>query len=98
MAEEYVRKEDFDKLEKKVLKIEETVDQTANVLSTIDKKVDGILIKLEDTDKMNALTLKPINDRLLRVEDNQKWIWRTIGGSLIAIAVKVIFDLSHFVQ
>lgn len=92
--QEFVSKEDFDKLEKKVLKVEETVDKTADILNMIDKKVDGILIKIEDSNKINDLTLKPIHDRLLRVEDNQKWIWRTIGASIIGIAIKIIFDIS----
>ena len=94
MAEEFVSKKEFEALEKKVNKIEEELESSSKLLNVIDKKVDGILIKLEDSNKIDDLTLRPINDRISKVEGNQTWLWRTIGGTIIGIVVKIVFDVS----
>ena len=93
-----VSKAEFDKLEKKVVKVEETVDETVNLLNAIDKKVDGILIKIEDSNKINDLTLQPIYERLSKLEDTQKWTWRTIAAAIITLAIKILFDVSHLIK
>lgn len=95
--EEFVSKKEFENLEKKVNKIEEELNKSSVLLTEIDKKVDRIFVKLEDSNRIDDLTLKPINDRLNKLEGNYSWLWKTVGATIIGIVVKIIFDVSKIV-
>lgn len=97
MTNETVSRKEFEKLEKKVNDLEETMLKNSDLLNQIDKKVDGILIKLEDSNTINNLTLKPLSERVTKIEDNQTWQWRTIGATIIGIIIKIIFDVSKLI-
>ena len=97
MTNETVSRKEFEKLEEKVNDLEETMLKNSDLLNQIDKKVDGILIKLEDSNTINNLTLKPLSERVTKIEDNQTWQWRTIGATIIGIIIKMIFDVSKLI-
>lgn len=97
MTNETVSRKEFEKLEKKVNDLEETMLKNSDLLNQIDKKVDGILIKLEDSNTINNLTLKPLSERVTKIEENQTWQWRTIGATVIGIIIKIIFDVSKLI-
>ena len=97
MTNETVSRKEFEKLEEKVNDLEETMFKNSDLLNQIDKKVDGILIKLEDSNTINNLTLKPLSERVTKIEDNQTWQWRTIGATIIGIIIKIIFDVSKLI-
>ena len=92
----YVNREEFEALKEKVNKIENDTEQASKLLIEIDKKVDGILIKLSDNETVNELTIKPINERIKKIEDNQKWLWRTIAGSIITIILHLIANFINY--
>lgn len=92
----YVNREEFEALKEKVNKIENDTEQASKLLMEIDKKVDGILIKLSDNETVNQLTIKPINERIKKIEDNQKWLWRTIAGSIITIILNLIANFIKY--
>lgn len=92
----YVNREEFEALKEKVNKIENDTEQASKLLIEIDKKVDGILIKLSDNETVNELTIKPINERIKKIEDNQKWLWRTIAGSIITIILNLIANFIKY--
>lgn len=93
MANEFISRREFEKLEDKVNDLENTIMQNSNLLNQIDKKVDGILIKLEDNNTINDLTLKPLNARVTKIEENQGWLWKTTGAAIITIVIKAIVDV-----
>lgn len=98
MSNEVVSRKEFEKLEQKVNKLEDTMVKNSSLLNQIDKKVDGILIKLEDGNKINNLTLQPINTRVSKLEENQTWLWRTSGAVIIGIVIKLIFDITKLIK
>lgn len=97
MTNEVISRKEFEKLEQKVNELEDTIVQNSSLLNQIDKKVDGILIKLEDRNTINDLTLKPLDNRISKIEDNQTWLWRTTGATIIGIIIKIIFDISKII-
>lgn len=98
MAEEYVKREEFDILKKDVEKIKDEMTENAKTLQSIDKKIDVITERLINADKIDDLKLNPIEKRVSKLEDNLSWVWRAFGGALIAIAVKVVFDISTYIK
>lgn len=98
MSNEVVSRKEFEKLEQKVNELEDTIVKNSSLLNQIDKKVDGILIKLEDGNTINNLTLQPINARVSKLEENQAWLWRTSGAAIIGIVIKLIFDVTKLIK
>lgn len=98
MADEIVSRKEFESLEKKVNELEDTIIKNSSLLNQIDKKVDGILIKLEDGNTINNLTLEPLSKRVSKLEDNQSWLWKTTGATIIGIIIKIIFDITKISQ
>lgn len=88
MAESYVSKEEFNILVKRVDKIETQNEKNEKLLQEVDKKVDIILEKIVNADKQEQLKLSPIEEKLGEVKDNQKWLWRTCGATLIGLIIK----------
>lgn len=68
------------------------------VLETLLKEQDykGLSEKI---DKMNDLfikddqTLKMHEVRITKIEDNNKWLWRTVSGALILGAMAILFGI-----
>jgi len=98
MSDEVVSRKEFEKLEQKVNELEDTMVKNSSLLNQIDKKVDGILIKLEDGNTIDNLKLQPLSERVTKVEDNQKWLWRTSGAAIIGIVIKLIFDITKLIK
>lgn len=98
MAEEYVKREEFDILKKDVEKIKDEMTENAKTLQSIDKKIDVIAEKLKNADKIDELKLNPLEKRVDRIENTQMWLWRTIGATLIGMTCKIIFDISNYVK
>lgn len=94
MDETFVSRKEFEKLEQKVDNLENTMNQNVSILTAIDKKVDLINAKITTSDTIEDLKLQPINKRVSAIEDGQKWLWRTIGTTLIGIVIKAVFDIS----
>lgn len=94
MEETFVSRKEFEKLENKVDNLENAMNQNVSILTAIDKKVDLINAKITTSDTIEELKLQPINKRVSAIEDGQKWLWRTIGSTLIGIVIKIVFDIS----
>lgn len=65
-------------------------EENQKLLQDIDKKVDIITTKVSDGDKIANLKLQPLERRVDAVEDSQKWLRRTILGSVIAMVFEAI--------
>lgn len=105
MAENYVKREEFDALKKEVKEIKDGMTQNAKLLQDIDKKVDIIAEKISSANEIEELKIKPINEnidklekKIEKVEGNQTWLWRTIATTIIGIVIKVIFDISKLIS
>ncbi len=98
MTNEVVSRKEFENLEKKVSELEDTMIKNSSLLNQIDKKVDGILIKLEDGNTIDNLKLQPLIARVTKVEENQAWLWRTSGAAIIGIVIKLIFDITKMIK
>lgn len=90
---EVVSRQEFDNLKEKVDKLEQELENSVEVLNKIDKKVDGILIKLDSAKAMEDLKLSPIDKRVTGIEENIKWLWRTITTTIIGIVINFIWKL-----
>lgn len=88
MAENFVNKEEFNILTKRVDKMEIQNEQNEKLLREVDKKVDVILEKITNANQTEDLKLAPIDKRLSNVEDNNKWLWRAIVGTIIGLIIK----------
>lgn len=64
MTEEYVNKEEFKNLEKKVTDLEEKVSSTIDILAKINAKIDVINEKLDNSREINDLKNHSIEDRI----------------------------------
>lgn len=93
MAENYVNRIEFDALKNEVKEIKEGMKANATVLREIDKKVDIITSEIANANKIEELKIRPIHERLKKVEDNQTWIWRTLAVTIIGLIVNYIFKM-----
>jgi len=66
-------------------------------ITRVETKVDGMDSKLDNAIRANETAILALeqarhaNDRLTKIEDNQRWLWRTFGGAVIvAIATFII--------
>ena len=98
MAEEFVRIEEFNNLKKDVEKIKEDMNENAKTLQSIDKKVDIIKERLISTDEISELKLKPIDKRVTDLEDNQKWLRKTVIGTLITLVIGIIVEVIKLIK
>lgn len=94
MEKEYVSREEFESLKEKVLKMEEELTESNKLLQTIDKKIDVISEKIVNSDKIDDLKFKPIEDRVQKLETSKDWLWKAVGSAIIGLAVKIIFDIN----
>lgn len=84
-------------IEKRVKKIEDKLELYDKYF--IDIKVSIGEIKTMLTERLNQENLKnqilekdiqAQKERIEKIEDNQKWLWRTVSGSIIAIVISAI--------
>lgn len=94
MEKEYVSREEFQALQREVEELKKDMEKNQLLLQSIDKKIDVITERIGNNSKLDELKLQPIKERVTRLEDGHTWLWRTVGGTLIGIAIKVIYDLS----
>ena len=94
---QYVNKTEFNKLEKKVEKLEEEFDNSRELIQGIDKKVDIIVEKVGSSKEIEDLKMQPLIDRVTRLEqenqaikDKNKTIWNTVIGSLIGLGFNIV--------
>lgn len=92
--EDFVKREEFENLKEKVIKMEEDLTESQKLLQSIDKKIDVIAEKITTADKIDELKFNPLESRVEKVETNQDWLWKTVIGSILALAVKIIFDIT----
>lgn len=93
--EEFVKREEFENLKEKVSKMEEELTESNKLLQSIDKKIDIISEKIVSSDKIDELKYKPLESKVTKVEANQEWLWKTVIGSILALAIKIIFDITR---
>lgn len=66
-------------------------------LTRLETKLDnynGLREKLDNnckTSEVQEEKLKQIDSRVIKIEDGQKWLWRTIGGALIVSFLATYF-------
>jgi hypothetical protein len=94
MEKEYVSREEFEHLKEIVMKQDEKINESEKLLQSIDKKIDVIAEKITSADKIDELKFKPMESRVSKVEANQDWLWKTVIGSILALAIKIIFDIT----
>lgn len=94
MEREYVSREEFEHLKEIVMKQDEKINESEKLLQNIDKKIDVISEKITSADKIDELKFKPMESRVTKVESNQDWLWKTVIGSILALAIKIIFDIT----
>lgn len=93
--EAYVDRTEFEALKKEVEEIKTEQKQNADLLHDIDKKIDSICQKMEDSEKYEELKFKPLAEKVEKIESSNTWLWRAIAGAIITLAVKIIFDVNH---
>lgn len=76
--------------------MEDVQIETLQRLARVETKVDNMDEKLDRAISANETAVealqsaKSAHHRLDKIEDGQKWLWRTIGAALITIVIGVI--------
>lgn len=94
MSEEFVNKIEFNILKEEVNKIKKETEESSKLLLEIDKKIDIINEKIITADKIDDLKFNPMEKRLKKLEDDQSWLWKTVIGTIIGLAIKMFLDVS----
>ena len=108
MSEEFVSRDEFNDLKQEVQELKLEFNESKNILTMIDKKIDVITERLENTTKVSDLQnenietritskLEPMQKEIDEIKDSRKWLWRTIGAVIIGIVIKIIFDVSAYI-
>lgn len=95
MEKKEVSREEFDALVEKVNKLEKITDDQTLLLQEIDKKLDVITEKLNSSKTIEELKIKPIEEKVNKIEDNNRWLWRTIVGAIIGILINGIITIKN---
>lgn len=61
-------------------------------LAVIESKIDDYKNLQQKCDEAHSLSSSN-KERIDKIEDTMKWLWRTIGGILISGAVAVIYKI-----
>lgn len=85
MSEEFVTKLEFEDFKNEVRANRKDDNK---LLTEIDKKVDIIFEKIVNADDKENLKLQPIKESISKLEDNQKWLWRSVGATIIGLIFK----------
>lgn len=97
MSESFVSREEFNSLKQEVQSLKNEIDENKKLLVAIDKKIDVITERISNADKIDELTLKPLNKRVSDLEESYKWLQRTVGATLIGIAIKIFIEVSKYI-
>ena len=96
MADEHVTRAEFDALKEGVKEIRKEVDNSKEIMQSVDKKVDIIMEKVLNSKEAEDLKLEPMKDRISKLEDSQKWLRRTVISELIGvITAAVVFTIKN---
>lgn len=90
MSEDFVSRTEFNQLKEEVNEIKSEMAENSKLLTQIDKKLDVIDTKIVTADKIDDLKLTPLEKRVETLEESKKWLWRTVGASIITIVVGAI--------
>ena len=97
---EFVSREEFEHLKSEVAEIKDELSKSGEMLQNIDKRTDIILEKLANFEKVSGMQIEPLKKDIIKnTEDikelkaNSQWLWRSLLGTIMGIAVKVIFDM-----
>ena len=97
MSENFVSRNEFNSLKQEVQELKTEMDENKKILVVIDKKIDVITERIANGDKIDDLKLKPLNKRVSDLEEGYKWLQRTVGATLIGIAIKIFFEVSKYI-
>lgn len=78
----------FIELNKKLTPIQEIQITSAKIL----ERIENIDKNHELKDKLIEEKINPIKEKVEKVEDNNKWLWRTVGATIIGLV------LNYFVK
>lgn len=92
-----VSREEFDNLKSDVETLKRELDNSKELLTKIDKKLDVISEKFSNSREIEELKLKPLEKRVGDIEDNNKWIWRTVTGTILAIIINGIVTIKNLI-
>ncbi len=95
MDKKEVSREEFEALKEKVNNLEKTTDLQTGLLQEIDKKIDVINEKVSSSAEIGDLKIKPIEDRVDKLEDSNKWVWRAVASALIGVVVTGFFAIKN---
>ena len=87
---EYVDRIEFNQLKEEVNDIKKEMAESQKLLLAIDKKIDIINEKIMTSDKVETLRLQPLEKRVDTLEDNQKWLRRTVIGAVLSIVGEAV--------
>lgn len=97
---EFVSREEFENLKSEVAEIKDELSKSSELLINIDKRTDVILEKLDNFEKVSNMQIEPLKkdinnntESIKELKSNSQWTWRTIGGTIIGIVIKIIFDV-----
>ena len=92
--ENYVGKEEFNNLVKRVDKMETTMENSEKLLQEIERKIDVIYEKLNAKEEMNLLKMKPLEDRIAKLESGISWLWKLLATIIITGIVTAIINFN----
>ena len=90
MAEEFVRREEFDVLKRDVEKIRQEMSENSKTLANIDKKLDVITERLVNSDKIDELKISPLESRITKLENGISWLWKLCATIIITGIISAI--------
>lgn len=91
--------------EERVIEVEETTKELVKIqiqLARIEKTLEQVPALTATTEATKELardamqSVKSAHHRLDKIEDGQKWLWRTVSGSVITIVIGVIVAAIKF--
>lgn len=108
----FVSRDEFNGLKAEVQELKVEMQENKGILNQIDKKLDVITERIENTTKVSDLQnenietritskLEPLHKDILKnekdineIKENNKWLWRALGTTVIGIVIKVFFEVA----
>lgn len=91
----------------KVGQLEVLQQANTKAISDMASSVDKLVTKLEESDDLAREALQStrsahhriddITKRVMRIEDDFKWLWRTVVGAVIAGGIALIFEIKNII-